>query len=186
MTPKIKTALFLLLCLPLSIFTTHKEYFVKAVLLQKISRYITWPEKSGMSDTSKSFVIGVIGKNPFGSILEDSYSSGKWKIKKKKVKIKYFASPGEIKECHLLFISKSEKKNLSNILSFIKNKPVLVVGDTKGFAQKGVHINFYQSGKKLRFEINPIAAQEALLSIDPSLLPSGKIIKLIKRKEKKK
>ena len=183
MIRKTLIALFLLWWLPVSIFTTEKESMIKVAFLAKFPRYIAWPEKSGMNDTSKPFILAVIGENPIGPILEKAYSTGYWQINKKKVKIIYFKTPEEIKECHLLFISTSAKKDLSKILSITKNKPILTVGDTSGFAQKGVHINFYQFRKRLRFEINPFAIREASLSIAPSLLEIGKIIK---PREKKK
>lgn len=170
-------AVVLLWYLPFLLFPIlQDEYMVKAVYLEKFAQFTQWPDRSGMADTSKLFVLGVIGKNPFGSILEKVYSAGERKIKKKKVTIKYFSSPAEITGCHLLFISKSVKKDLPKILSITKNKPVLTLGETNGFAQKGVHINFYFSGNNIRFEINPLAIREASLSVDSSLLRIGKIV----------
>jgi len=170
-------AVFLLWWLFLSVFATDKEYMVKAIYLGKFAQFIQWPEKSEMTDTSKSFVLGVIGENPFGSILEKVYSTGERKIKNKKVKIKYIRFWVEIPGCHLLFISKSVEKNLPKILSITKDKPILTIGETQGFAQKGVHINFYISGEKIRFEINPFAMREASLSVDSLLLEIARIIK---------
>lgn len=159
-----------------------EPYIAKAAMLEKIPRYINWPAESGMKNTSTPFVIGVIGKNPFGSILEKAFTRDR-KINKKQVKIVYFSSPDEIKDCHLLFISAAEKKNLSKIFSIIQNKPVLTISDTTGFAQRGVHINFVKSGQRLRFEINPIAVRQASLSIDPSFLAIGKIVRPVEKKK---
>jgi hypothetical protein len=78
---------FLLLLLHFSLLATEDEYFRKAALLQKISEYIKWPEEMGMNDSSKPFVIGVIGKNPFGSTLENCYQEKKSKIKKSRSNI---------------------------------------------------------------------------------------------------
>jgi hypothetical protein len=183
MKQRVLIFLFLVMWLPFSLETIEKEYIIKAAWLQKFARYVEWPKESGMADTSKPFIIGVIGENPFGGILESSYANRK--IKRKKVVLKFFSSLEQIEECHILFISSSVKKDLPEILLKMKQKPVLTVGSQKGFAQNGVHINFYQSGHKLHFEINPIAIRETSLVIEPSFLGSGKIVKPGKEENRK-
>ena len=49
------------------------EYDIKAVFIGKIAQYIEWPADTGMIDANKPFVISVLGKNPFKTILEDMY-----------------------------------------------------------------------------------------------------------------
>ena len=73
------------LCIPISATAQLDEYkvkAVKAVYLEKLTRFIEWPKSSGMSDTSTPFVVAVIGENPFGSILEKAYAKQKVKNKK--------------------------------------------------------------------------------------------------------
>jgi len=52
----------------------------------------------------------------------------------------------------------------------------LTIGDTKGFAQQGVIINFYIKDEKVRFEINVDAAKRANLKISAKLLRLAKIV----------
>jgi hypothetical protein len=170
-------SLLLLVWFPLSLFAGSEVYIAKAAWLKNFPPFFEWPEKSGMANTSNPFIIGIIGESPINSILADFYTREKRKIMNKPVKIVYFSAPEEIRDCHLLFIPYSQKKHLLKILSITKKKPILTVGDTKGFARKGVHINFYQSGKKLRFEINPTAIREATLSVDLKFLKLGKRVK---------
>ena len=47
---------------------------------------------------------------------------------------------------------------------------MLTVGDTKGFVDQGVIINFILEGSKVRFEIKPEAADRAGLRISSKLL----------------
>ncbi len=133
-----------------------------------------WPASSDIADRSESFVIRVLGKNPFGSLLEKIYS--RRKIKNKTVRLLEKEASESISDCHLMFISESEEKRLSEILAHTKDRPVLTVGDTKGFAEKGVIVNFYLDEKKVRFEINENAARAAGLSISYKLLRLAKII----------
>ena len=166
-----------LLNLPIIVFAQPVEYTLKAAFLERFTRFVDWPVESGIADTSNSFVLGVIGKNPFGAILERVYSTQK--IKNKKVKILHISNPNEIHGCNLLFISESKKKELDKILSLTKNKPILTVSDTKGFAKEGVLINFYLAGNKVRFEINESAVRTSGLSMSYLLLKSARIIKRI-------
>ena len=125
-------------------------------------------------------VLGVIGDSPFGTILEDIYSHQK--IKNRRVEIRYLSSIEEIEGCHLLFLSESKKKELPKILSFTGEKPILTIGDTKGFADKGVLINFFHSEDKIRFEINVLAVRDSGLSMSYLLLRLAKIVNPIEEK----
>ena len=52
-------------------------------------------------------------------------------------------------------------------------KPVLLVGESPGFAERGGIINFYQSGSNVRFELNPDHGVESRLSLNAKLLSLG-------------
>lgn len=160
--------------MPISTVAQQSEYTIKAVFLEHFTRFIEWPESSGIADTSTPFVVVVIGENPFGSILEEIYA--KQKMKNKKVEIRYILTPDEIDDCHILFISSSNKNILPEILSRTRNKPILTVSDTEGFAQMKVLINFYQSGNKIKFEINEKAVHESGLVMSYMLLNLAKIV----------
>ncbi len=165
---------YLSLSLPTSVLAQASEYTVKVVLFERFARFVAWPEESPKPDTTQPFVIGVIGKNPFGTILEDIYTDRK--IQSKKVKIRYITEPAEIGDCRILFIPKSEEEELSKILYFTKKKPILTVSDTRGFAQQGVLINLYLKEDKVRFEINEAAVKESGLTMSHLLLRYGDII----------
>jgi hypothetical protein len=176
MNRKMYIVVFLLMWLPISVFTTEDEYFRKTALFKTFAEYIKWPEETGMKDQSKAFVISVIGKNPFGSLLEAAYYEAKRKIKGKIVEIRYISRPEEIGNCHILFISKSIDKELEEILAVTRGKPILTIGETKGFAEKGVLFNLYISHEEIRFEINALALRESRLIPSSQLLSLAKIV----------
>jgi hypothetical protein len=151
------------------------EYIIKAGFLEKFARFTDWPELSGMDDPETPFVISVIGDNPFGKSLEDFYADDT--IHNKPVEIHYISSIEEIDGTHLLFISGSEKDHLETMLDAIRTLPILVIGDTEGFAAAGVHINLYITSREtLHFEINPGAVKAAGLSVQIVLLEIAKIV----------
>lgn len=162
------------LWMPITAIAQQSEYTIKAVFLENLTRFIEWPDSSGVSDTSTPFIVTVIGENPFGSILEEIYA--KQKIKNKKVEIRHVSTPDDLADCHILFISSSNKNILPEILSRTMNKPILTISDTEGFAQKKVLINFYLSGNKIKFEINEKAVHESGLAMSYMLLNLARIV----------
>ena len=76
--------------------------------------------------------------------------------------------------CNILLISASEKNQLQNILEMTKNKNILTVSDSNGFALEGVAINFVLVEGKLKFEINSNAINQAGLQVSSHLLKSAK------------
>ena len=92
------------------------------------------------------------------------------------MKVRYITAVDEIGKTNILFISNSENKNLKNILEYTNNKPILTIGESKGFAEKGVLINFYLSENKVRFEINESAVRETGLYMSFRLLSLAKIV----------
>ncbi len=162
-------------------FGQEQEYQIKSVFLEQFTRFIEWPETSEVSDTLTPFVIAVIGENPFGSILEKTFA--KQKIKNSTVEIRYLSTPNEISNCHILFISKSNKNILPDILSHTEGKPILTISDTEGFAQENVLINFYLYGNKIKFEINEKAVHESGFDISYILFNLAKVVNPIKGKQ---
>ncbi|MCK5509646.1 MAG: YfiR family protein [Desulfobacterales bacterium] len=152
----------------------YDEYTVKAVFLERVTRFIEWPPDKKVDDISKPFVIAVIGKNPFGSKLDNIYS--KRKIRDKKVKVIYISKINQIADSHILFIPVSEKKRLQSIISYSKEKHVLTIGDSNGFAEKGVLFNFYTASNQIKFEINEKAVRGSGLSINYLLLNVARIV----------
>jgi hypothetical protein len=100
----------------------------------------------------------------------------KIKIKGKTVEIRYISKPEEIGNCHILFISKSIDKELEEILAVTRGKPILTIGETKGFAEKGVLFNLYIRRDEIRFEINALAMRESRLIPASQLLSVAKIV----------
>ena len=170
-----------MLCLPVVTRAQTSEYTIKAAFLERFTRFVEWPEESAVSDTTESFVLGIIGENPFGSILEQLYATQK--IKNKEVEIQSLSNLDEISGCHLLFISKSKGKELSKILSLTKDKPILTISDANGFAENGVLINLYLAENKIRFEINETAVKVFGLTISYLLLNTAKIVNPVKGKQ---
>jgi hypothetical protein len=144
------------------------EYTVKAVFLERFARFIQWPAETNVNNPDKPFVIGVIGDNPFGPVLEQLYQ--KRRIKNKEVEIRYINRIEEINGSNILFISSSCKDNLEEIIRALQGRPILTVADSKGFSKANIHINLYSPRKEIPFQINPAALRSSGLRVDYRLL----------------
>lgn len=147
------------------------EYEVKAVFIYNLAKFIEWPDK--IFDNSSTLTLYILGDDPFGTDLDAI--TGKL-IKGKRIVVKQIDSPDDVEKGGILFISSSGKEDLRDILKRISGLPILTVGDTKSFAQRGVMINFYIENNKIRFEINLDAANLAGLKISSNVLRMGTII----------
>jgi hypothetical protein len=144
------------------------EYQVKAAFILNFAGFIDWPDTA---HENGAFIIGVLGRDPF----ENSIDSLRGKTAKgRKVIIRRYDDPEEIRDADILFISASEKRALPHILKTLRNRPVLTVGDQPGFARSGVMINLVLVRKRVGFEVNTQAAQRAGLRISSQLLKLAK------------
>lgn len=154
------------------------EYDLKAVFLERFTRFVEWPADSNINDPTKPFILGVVGKNQFGSRIEEI--SDTLRIRDKRVVVRYISQMGQIDGCHLLFISGKTRLKVTDIVNFTKDKPILMVSDTKGYANKGVYINYFFEKDKLRFEINQTAVTQSKLKMSSMLLQRARILNPIK------
>ena len=143
------------------------EYQVKAAFLFNFAKFVEWPPESFAGETSP-LVIGILGDSPFGGDLERIIQNKT--INNRLIVIKPLSSLAEAKNCHILFISTSEKKRLAEIFDSLRGISVLTVSETDGFTEAGGMINFDWEGKKIRFQINDEAAKKAKLKISSKLL----------------
>ncbi len=151
-----------------------KEYEVKAAFLFQFALYVEWPASS-FSDAQTPITIGLLGKNPFDDFLRKAIE-GKT-VNRRKLVIKHCADLDEARQCHLLFISSSEKKSLPRILKGLRNASVLTVGDVEDFASQGGIINLVVIEKTVRFEVNPSVAERAGLKISSQVLELARIVR---------
>ena len=149
----------------------QREYNVKAVSLYAFGRYVTWPD-AAFKDDKTPFVIGVIGGNPFGEALNTI--AAKKTLHGRPIAIRLLASPAEAVDCHIVFVTRVTTADVEKQLTEQTNgRPVLLVGETPGFAQRGGVINFYHSGANVRFELNPDRGAQSQLSLNAKLLSLG-------------
>ncbi len=154
-----------------------KEYLLKAIFLERFTRFVEWPLEAGVDRIETPFVIGIIGGTPFESVLETVYADQP--IKGKTVEIRHWETVEEINGCpgcHMIFISETDADSLKKIIAAIRDFPVLTIADSTGYGRSGVHINMYMEKNQVRFEINHKAARQSGLAISYLLLKVAKLV----------
>ena len=179
--PKRRGPLFGLLVLVLSFATfdlghaqESKEYQLKAAFLFNFVQFVKWPPDSFTNDDAP-FCIGILGDDPFGAALEETIRGET--IDNHRMTVARARRMEDLKDCQMIFVSRSEEGRVGEILSQIGTRPILTVSEVGSFAQDGGDIDFYLSEGKVRFEINPQSAQRCGLRISSQLLSLGKIVK---------
>jgi hypothetical protein len=164
-------ALVLLCALPAGAAQTASEYDVKAAFLFNFTKFVDWPP-AAFPDPG-SLKICVLGDAPFGKSLRAVAGD---LVGDRRLTVMQTDMLSRPSGCQVLFISRSERERLSQILAAVRDTPVLTVGDTDGFAERGVIINFVPEGSKVRFEINTGSADRAGIKISSKLLQLAKRI----------
>lgn len=148
----------------------------KARYLIYFGAYVTWPADA-VPDPKRTFEIGILGVDPFGDHLK--VFAGR-QVVGRQIVIRQFDTMKQYVPCHLVFISGDDvagqgekaQKRLKDALAQLAKKPVLIVTETAGFANKDeAVINFVDNvlKKQIEMDISLGAAQRAALQIHPDL-----------------
>lgn len=151
---------------------TSLEYEVKGAFLIKFGMFVEWPSNALNAAKSGAFVIGILGEDPFGARFDEAVK--KETVRGQAVQLKRAKDVAELVECQIIFISASESSRMPELLRALLGKEILTVADEPGFAGRGGMIGFIKEAGKIRFEINPTAAEKAGLKLSSKLMQVGK------------
>jgi len=143
------------------------EYQIKAACLYNFAKFVDWPP-AVFPDRTSPIVFGILGEDPFGDTLERITKNKT--INGRALTIKRSRRVEDLKDCQVLFISRSDQAHLGQILTALKGLSILTVSDTEEFLADGGIINFKMQNDKVRFEVNVATAQSAALKISSELL----------------
>ncbi|MHB1036927.1 MAG: YfiR family protein [Pirellulales bacterium] len=151
-----------------------REYTIKAAYLYNFGRYVEWPEQA-FRENADAFVIGVLGTDPFGAVLDEIAASKK--IAGRKIVTRRFNSMTQYVPCHILFVSASASpEEKAAAIRKSRESHVLLVGEAPGFALNGGIVNFFVEQNRVRFEINAEAAKREDLKVSSKLLSLAKLV----------
>jgi hypothetical protein len=150
------------------------EYPVKLAFLYNFTKFIEWPADS-YHDTGAPLAICIVGGDPFSPDLEDQLRTRT--VEGHPITVRTVRSNDALNQCHIVFVPVTEQGQVPRIVSGLKGSSALTVGESEGFAQMGGIINFTVKENKFHFEVNPVAAERAHLTISSKLLAMATIVK---------
>ena len=148
-------------------FEPKGEYALKAVFLYNFCRFIEWP-KSAFASPNEPIIIGVVGEDPFGSLLKEAVRGET--SRGRPIQIEHYSKADAIGHCHLLFVSRSESGRTEKILASVSGKSVVTVGETDAFLDRGGMIALTADKNRVRLHINPSLLRAASLDVSSKLL----------------
>ena len=162
-------AIFVLLVrLPVSVCQVRPdEYAVKADFLLNFAKFIDWPPAKFSSEQA-ALVIGVVGEDPFGQLLDSAIRNKT--INKHPLVVRRLVRSTALKDCHILFVSRSEQGHFDEIAAVLEGAAVLTVSETDQFLDHGGMINFWVESKEVKLQISVQPAESEGLKISSRLL----------------
>jgi YfiR/HmsC-like len=151
-----------------------RAYAIKAGFIYHFTRFVKWPSGSNPDKNNSEYNICVTGDNPFGSILKRLEE--KHRFKEHPLNIKVDVSQNDFQGCHILFVSFSERFNVEQIIANAKDLPILTVGDTEGFAERGIDINLLVEKNRVKLEINKPCLDTKRFKVSSELLDLATLV----------
>ena len=147
---------------------------VKAGMIGKIAEFVRWPDSQGLTDPDRPFEFVILGQTPLEPHLVRYYRQVR--IAGHRVFLRRAKDLADVGQPHVLFIAATMDEELEKILGQLKRAPVLTVGDSEGFAERGVAVNLYVADDQVRFEVSRPALQQHQLEASYHLLTLAKLV----------
>jgi hypothetical protein len=149
------------------------EYQVKAVFLFNFAQFVDWPA-TAFPRPDAPFVIGILGQDPFGSQLDEVVRGET--VNNRPLVVERYRSVADISNCNILYIGSNESGHLDEILTALKGRSILTVGDANPAGQRGVMIQLVNENSRIRLRIDVAAAKAGNLTISSKLLRPAEIV----------
>jgi hypothetical protein len=146
------------------------EYQLKAVFLFNFAQFVEWPRDAfATADTPIS--ICVLGKDPFGSNLDDTVR-GESAMGRRLV-VERHTDAANVGACHILFVPATQAGDIDGLVARTKDSSTLLVTDGP---QHGAMIGFVKERNRIRLRVNLSAVNAAHLTISSKLLRIAEIV----------
>lgn len=146
----------------------EKVMHVKGAFLYSFSKFIIWPNEA----TAERFVLCVSDQPRLAEILASS--TRQRQVKGRDVAIVPLSGDADPSACHMLYLAGRTGESLRTALDGVRELPILTVGESEDFLQRGGMIRFFIENERLRFEIDNRAARRVDIEISSELLGLGR------------
>src|SRR5437016_11604330 len=146
------------------------EYLIKAGFIFNFAKFVEWPT-TAFAQPDSPIVIGILGMDPFGTIIDQIVQDKKIGARGFVVKrLKWGNDIKELRDCKILFVSSSEKAHIDEVVQIVKGQLILTLGETPGFAERAGLIGFAVQGQRVRLGVDVQSAHHTEMNISSRLL----------------
>lgn len=144
---------------------------VQAAYLCTFTKHIQWPAGAFANDGAP-IVIGVLGDDPFGGVLDRTVAGRS--SQGRKLVVRRARDVNALLDCQVVFISRSVQGQLPAILAALRNRPVLTVCNDDALFDQGVMVKFLLVNETVRFEVKLAPANRAGIKLGSGMLDAAK------------
>lgn len=148
------------------------EVTLKGAFLFNFARFTEWPADALHPDTAVSAC--VLGDRAVGDAFAKTVK-GK-QLGGRNIAVTNIAPDGSIPPCHLLYLSGVTESRIAQIVSTLRDTPVLTVSDSDTFTKRGGIVQFFVESGKMKFRINSRSAKRARLQLSSRLLALAEVV----------
>ena len=142
------------------------ERDVKATFLYNFTRFVEWPPE--LPPGAEPFRLCVAADSEMALSIGRTVAGES--VKGRPLVMIEPQTPEEARACQILYVGRTETARAARLLSAVRDLPVLTVGDSPEFAERGGVIEFVLREKNVRFEVNLSSAQRSKLKLSANLL----------------
>ena len=146
---------------------------LKAAFLLNFVKFTAWPV-SGAPDGA-DLTICVIGDGRVVVAL-DQVTRGQ-RIDGRGIVVVALGDKDDVRRCHLLYASGLRADQEQSLIDATRGKPILTASDSHTYMKRGGVAAFHIAGGRMKFSVNPSAAERAQLRISSKLLSLAVIVK---------
>ncbi|MFI5378206.1 MAG: YfiR family protein [Tepidisphaerales bacterium] len=150
-----------------------REQQVQAAFVFNFMQFVEWPADA-FADSKSPLVVAVVGGDGLAAAMEKALADKA--IAGRSIVLKRYAMASQVeKGCHVVVLAWPERDSLKLVRERLVGTPALLVGEGESFCRDGGTIRLFNEENRVRFEINPRAAERAKLKIAAKLLKLAKI-----------
>lgn len=142
----------------------EKEYDDMATFIYNITKYVEWPAEA----KRETFKIGILGKSKIENVIRTKVANKKSGGQKFEVQV--FSSVKDIKDCHILVISKGNPSSIAAIKSKLGKFPTLLITEEDDYIRPGSHVNLRVDGDDVKMAVNKDTVKSAKFKVSKTLL----------------
>jgi uncharacterized protein DUF4154 len=153
--------------MPAAVFAQDvTEPTLKAAFIYNFAKFTEWPPDA--APAAEPFVLCVLGDADVGEALAQTVKARV--LAGRSMSVSLMTRGGLSRKCHLLYVSGVTAAQAAQLLSGLRDEPVLTISDLESFTELGGIARFFFEYGQLRFSVNLESARRAHLQMSSKLM----------------